>query len=214
MLKLLVFAVALTSQPHKAEKPMALDPITQGRVHAAYRDARAWSFKLANQLCFRNPMVPLRMDPRQRSESTYKYTLYKLESAAAKQICDAYGISRKTLSKVISDPRSQDIEFIPELKAEDRREGIVMATSHSSRGTRFDPRKVVLPASIAKRIGYKNPKPIDPNAPPTPPAPHADSYTNDGRLIPGMPRDPEIERRKREIEERASQTVIKDPIPM
>ncbi|MDR3582562.1 MAG: hypothetical protein P4L67_04785 [Candidatus Pacebacteria bacterium] len=205
---MVVCAAALVGQAPKAEKPMALDPVTQGRVYAAYTGAREWSFGLANKLCYRNPMVPLLNRARQKSDAVYSYTLYHLEEGAAKQICEAYGISRMTLAKVIADPRSQDVDFIPETNGDG---GIAMATATNfSRGTRFNPRKVVLPASIARRIGYKNP---DPNAPPPPPPWRPESYTSDGRRIPGRAADPEIEQRKKEIKERAKNTVIKDPIP-
>lgn len=202
-------AMAVMGQVGKTEKPMALDPVTQGRVYMAYRDARAWSYDQANKLCHWHPIIRLRMDLRQSSQAKYDYTRHQLEVGAAKQIREAYGISHKTLIAVISDPRSQVLDFIPEPMEEDKKGGIVI-TSNSKRWTRFDPGKVVLPETIAKKIGYKNP---DPNAPSSPPPFHVNSYTNDGRLIPGRPRDPEVERRKLEIEERAAGTVIKDPVP-
>ena len=124
----------------------------------------------------------------------------------AKQIVQLdYDIDRKTFESVVRDPRSRLQKFVEEPIGPAGIRFMGGDLLDMKFPTRFDPAKVVLPEKQAKEIGYVNP---DPN---NPPKPHmAKSYMPDGRRIPGAPRNPEEDARRREIEKRARETQVKE----
>lgn len=169
MRKFLILALlAFPQHGAKREKPLALDPVKQRQVSVAWGVGRMWAEKKAATLFDGASAVQLPHAKRVENGRMRKYAQYNLTVGVANQICEAYGISRKTLNEVAADPRSRRLPFVEEPV---QFNGIQIAVDMDLRvgRTKFDPNKVILPEKIAARIGYKNPPPPDPNAPkPTP----------------------------------------------
>jgi hypothetical protein len=205
-----VFAVAVATQP-KHEKPMALDPVTQRRVYEAWLAGQRWAKGQATHLY--HPLAGVRLPPERQAAfvKMRQYAMYNLMVGVEIQVCDAYGISRSVLNKVVADPRSRRQLFIPEPIGSGE---IKMATTEFfARPTRFDPEKVVLPEKIAAKIGYTNPKPKPPQGPVAIPR-----GMNVKPRPPGMPQElyekqirDEVERFK-EIQERAAKAKTPNPL--
>jgi hypothetical protein len=213
MAKFLILTM-LSAQPPKAEKPMALDPITQRRVYEAFGSANIWAKSTSESLYRGKDRVKLPVRQQIAFIKAKRNARYNLLIGSMNQICAAYGIDRKTLYEVIRDPRSEELKFVRELNG---KSGIKMATSPRDFDfpTRFDPGLVVLPEKIAKRIGYENPPPPRERKPLVIPR---GLYLP--RRAPGEPQEHYDDKHREEVErfieirDRAAKTKFKDPIPL
>lgn len=212
MSRILVLLLMLAVQPPKAEKPMALDPVTQRRVYEAITSASLWATSASEELYPGKQRVKLPIRQQMAFVKAKKNARYNLMVGATNQVCEAYGISRDTLARVVSDPRSREQRFIPEPTG---KSGLTMAGGERAFmvPTRFNPGLVILPEKIAKRIGYENPKPPRERKPLV-----VTPEMNVRARRPGEPKTSyedsirdQVERFV-EIRERAKNTVIKDPV--